>query len=189
VFSSSAILLGTHAVPPLAAGGSNTASTTVLLPANLATGSYYVLVAADVNNQVAEPLENNNVASGALVRVGADLTISALTVPTPVIAGANVTLNDTVRNQGGGAASPSTTRFYLSTNSTLNASDVLVGSRSVGALDPNQTSAGAIEITIPAGTAAGLYYVIAAADSDGLVPETTETNNTRVVLFRVNAGS
>jgi subtilase family serine protease len=42
-------------------------------------------------------------------------------------------------------------------------------------------------LTIPAGTAAGSYYLIAKADGDTLVPETNETNNTRVSLISVSS--
>jgi hypothetical protein len=41
-------------------------------------------------------------------------------------------------------------------------------------------------VTIPSGTVAGLYYIIAVADADDVVPETGETNNTRSLVIRIN---
>jgi hypothetical protein len=53
-----------------------------------------------------------------------------------------------------------------------------------GRLEPRTTA-----ITIPAGTAAGFYYVIAVADADGVVIEIQENNNARGQLIQVVAGS
>ena len=52
-----------------------------------------------------------------------DFSVSLLTVSETGAAGQDITVNDTTRNQGSGAGSPSTTSFYLSPNSTLDASD------------------------------------------------------------------
>jgi hypothetical protein len=41
-------------------------------------------------------------------------------------------------------------------------------------------------LTIPGGTPAGSYYIIAVADDGGAVPETNEANNTRAVLIRLS---
>jgi subtilase family serine protease len=89
-----------------------------------------------------------------------------------------VTVGDTTKNVGGGGAAASTTRFYLSANTVLDAGDTTLGSRAVGALGPGETSVGSTAVTIPAGTAAGTYYLITQVDADGTVGETQETNNT-----------
>ncbi len=185
IFSASATLLGTRPVPPLAPAASDTASTAVILPSNLAPGTYYVLASADVPGQVVETNETNNASFGAAVRIGPDLMESALTAPTSAARGSSVTANDTVSNQGGGSAPPSTTRFYLSTNLTLDSGDLLIGSRTVAAIGPGQSSSGSSLLTIPAGLAPGSYWIIAAADADGAVAESNETNNTRAALIQV----
>jgi subtilase family serine protease len=41
-------------------------------------------------------------------------------------------------------------------------------------------SSASTQLVIPPGTAAGVYYLIALADSDGAIAESTETNNVRV---------
>ena len=187
VFSSSATLLGTHPVPALAAGASSTASTTLTLPATLATGTYYVIAVADTNNAVTEASETNNAAFGALVRVGPDLTVSALSATSSIAAGSSATANTTVLNQGGGAAGTSTTRFYLSTNGSFDTSDILIGTRTVGALGPAQSESGAATITIPAGTPAGTYFLLVVSDADNVVAETVETNNIRSMIVLVSS--
>jgi subtilase family serine protease len=188
VFTTAVQLIGTRPVPALPTGTSNTASTTLTLPSNLATGTYFIFVAADYNNQVAETFESNNNSFGQIVRVGPDLTVTTFTAPASIASGATAQVNSVVANQGGGAASASTLRVYLSTNQTLDSADVAVGSRTVAVLNPGQSDSGAVTITIPTGTAAGSYFLIAVADDGNVVPETNETNNTRVVSVTVTAG-
>ncbi len=186
VLDASDVLLGTRAVPPLAAAGTHQATTALQVPAGTATGAYNVLVKVDANNDVVEVYETNNVVFRAL-RVGPDLTVTACVVPNPVAAGATVTASDTVKNIGGGAALQSVARFYLSTNITLDAADVLLGSRTVAGLAAGASDAGQAVLTIPSQTAAGTYYVIAVADADNAVGETVEGNNTRLIAIRTTA--
>jgi subtilase family serine protease len=178
-------LLGSRAVPGLSAAGASSQSMTVTLPSGVATGKYYLLAVADADNVVGETIETNN--SGYLtVQLGPDLVESALTGPASVAAGSSFTVTDTAKNQGGGTAAPSTTRFYLSTTTTFDASDKVLGGRSVLALGPTATHAGSATLLMPAGTVAGKYYILAIADGDGALPETSETNNVRAVAITVN---
>ncbi len=91
------------------------------VPAGTPTGAYYLLAKADAGAAVAESVETNNTRMGSLVRVGPDLTMSALTAPTAAVPGGSVTVSDTVKNIGGGGAGVSITSFYLSTNLVLDA--------------------------------------------------------------------
>ena len=177
--------LGSRNVPALAAGAINAGTTTVTIPADTALGQYFILVSADDTNAVVESAETNNVSYGT-TRVGPDLTEFALTAPASATAGTTISVTDTVKNAGGGSAGVSTTKFYLSNNFNFDASDQLIGSRTVLALAPNGTNAGTVSVTIPTGTAAGLYYIIAVADADDAVPETAETNNTKSLVIRIN---
>ena len=82
-------------------------------------------------------------------------------------------------NPGGSTVGISTTRFYLSSNSVLDASDVvLAGARSVPALAGGAASTGSTSVTMPPTVSAGAYYIIAKADADDAVVETQEGNNT-----------
>jgi len=177
--------LGSRAVPPLAPGATNSQTSTLTLPPGLAAGTYYIAVEADADNVVAETAETNNV-SYTTVRVGPDLVVSALSVagtPTP---GNSITVTDTTKNQGLGDAPASTTSYYLSTSVTFDASDLLLGSRGVGALAGNGGSQpGSATVTIPADTAPGSYFLLAVADGPSAVSETSETNNVLAVSVRV----
>ena len=78
----------------------------------------------------------------------------------------------------------------MSVNPSFDGGDVqLAGSRAVPSLAPGGLNLGTTAITIPAGTAAGFYYVIAVADADGVVIEIQENNNTRGQLIQVVPGS
>ncbi len=178
-------LLGSRNVPALQPGQTSSGSTTVTIPADTELGQYFILVSADDGNDVLESAETNNVSYGT-TRVGPDLTEFALTAPASAVAGATIQVNDTVKNTGGGAAGASTTRYYLSSNFNFDASDQEIGNRPVIAVGPNATAAGQASVSIPPGTAPGLYYVIAVSDADNAIPETSETNNTRSLSIRIN---
>ena len=114
------------------------------------------------------------------MKVGPDLTVSALTAPATVVRGVAFTITDTTRNIGGGPAGATTTSYYLSVNSTLDASDVLLSGRAVSALAGVAEETGSVSVVIPASQATGNYYIIAKADNGSVVTELLETNNTRV---------
>ncbi len=176
VLDASAVLLGSRAVPALAAGATSSGSTSVTISAGTATGNYYIIAKADANNAVAETNKANNLYYW-YIQIGPDLVISTLSAPSTGGAGLTFTITDTTRNQGGGAADPTTTRFYLSASTVLDASAAVLGSRAIPALVPGATSSGSTTVTIPAGTATGNYYIIAKADADNVVAETNKGNN------------
>ncbi len=179
------LLDGSRGVPSLAAGASSSGSAAVTLPANLAAGAFYLIARADANATVAEINEANNTFA-RMVQVGADLIVSALTVPAMGAAGEPIVISDTTKNQGAGVAAASVTRFYLSTNPLLDAGDTLLsGNRAVPSLAGGTSSTGSTSVTIPAGMAAGAYYVIAQADADGAVSETSEINNTLARFIQI----
>jgi trimeric autotransporter adhesin len=178
--------LGSRSVPALEAGTGSSGSTQVVVPAGAAPGTYYVIARADRDADVIESNEANNTAY-VVIHVGPDLQIAQATLSaTSVAAGGNVVLTDTTQNSGGAAAPASTSRAYLSINSTLDAADTALGSRPLAGLAAGAGHAGTIGITIPPGTAPGRWYIIVKADADGVVAESFETNNTRSVTITVN---
>jgi len=170
--------LDARAVGPLASSASSAAATTLTIPTAVPTGTFYLFAVADHGNAVVEPIETNNTRF-VMIRIGADLYVSALTAPTRVSSGATISVTDTTRNSGGGGAGPSTTAFFLSSNFTLDASDHrLQGARNVGPLDAGASSFGMTMVTLPA-VAPGTWYLMANADDTQQVAETQEINNVR----------
>jgi thermitase len=180
ILDASDVLLASRTVPPLAAGATSVLATTVHLPPSTAPGTYFVLAKADHDGAVTESSETNNLRPSGMIRVGPDVIVSALAAPTAAAAGVAFTVSDTTQNLGGGSADESITRFYLSANTLLDASDQVVGSRTVPSLPGGASSGAGTLVTLPAGTAAGTYYLIAQADAGNAVRETVESNNSRL---------
>lgn len=92
-----------------------------------------------------------------------------LVVDTPTIseespaAGHLFTLGATVRNQGDGASSATTLRYYLSNDPTIATGDTEVGVNSVSGLDASEERDGSITLMAP--SEPGTYYYGACADS------------------------
>jgi subtilase family serine protease len=177
-------LLGTRDVPALGPGASNTANTPLTLPVSMDAAVYYLIAKADGPGLLVESSDGNN-ARNESISVGADLVVSAMTVPINGGAGVQISVLDTTRNQGSGASAASTTRFYLSTNFALDAADPMLAARPVPALTPGASHAATTTMTIPLHTTTGTYYVLAVADADNDVAETSNTNNTRSGAIRV----
>jgi len=165
----------------------DSSSTTVTIPLGTSTGIYYILERSDADNTASEAVETNNTGVSGLIKIGPDLTVAALTAPSTSVAGASIVVTDTTTNTGGGAAEASMTSFYLSNNSTLDASDPLIGSRSVTALGRGMTDVRSTSVPLPAALSAGTYYLFAKGDGGGTVAETTETNNTRMFAIKITA--
>lgn len=182
------LLTGTRPVPALAAGATSIGTLSVTIPSTIAFGTYHLLACADDKGVVMESNETNNcVASASATVIGPDLVVSAFSVPAIGGAGLAISVTSTTKNQVGASPAPaSTTKFYLSTNSTWDTGDMLLGSRAIPFLAAGASSSGAVLLTIPAGTATGNYYVIAKADGDDLIFETNETNNAKSASIRIS---
>jgi uncharacterized repeat protein (TIGR02543 family) len=175
-FETSDVVLGSRAIPALAAGASNTGSIALPIPANTAVGSYYILARADANAVVSESNETNNTKAKAF-SIGPDLVVSAFSAPASGGAGSSITVTTTVKNQGGSGAGASTTKFYLSTNASFGTGDVLLGSRAVPSLAAGASHSATTSLVIPAGTGAGSYFLLAVSDATQVVKEAKEGNN------------
>jgi hypothetical protein len=168
------VAIGSRAVASLAPGATSTGSAVVTIPAGTVGGQYYLIAAADADGVVAETTESNNIINRGIT-IGSDLHVLTFTAPSDAGAGIAISITDTTRNQGTGSAGASTTSFYLSLDATLDAGDVLLGSRAIPALAGGASSSGSTSVTIPAGTATGNYTLFARADSGDAVSEAVET--------------
>lgn len=172
------IILDARAVPALAKKQSSTAVTSVTIPGGTALGRYFIIAVADDDAVVVETNERN-LRSRRITITRPDLSVSSLRSPASVIAGANLAIQDTTRNDDlvdGGASS---TKLYLSADRLFDGGDVLLGSRAVPALGARATSAASTTVTIPPATVPGRYFVIGVADGDANVVESDEGNNAR----------
>ncbi|MCC3157714.1 T9SS type A sorting domain-containing protein [Hymenobacter sp. 15J16-1T3B] len=188
-------LLGNVTGASLNASTSVTRTNVVTIPTTTTAGNYYLICAADINNVVAESSESNNIATAVAITVtgaAADLVVSSPTLtPTTVMAGNNVTATCFHENTGLVSAGAHTLGFYLSTDNQFSSNDVLLNSISIASMPAGSGLTRVATCTIPAATAAGNYYVLYVADSQGQITEGSETNNvvSQAVTVTVNTAA
>jgi uncharacterized delta-60 repeat protein len=179
------VLLGGRAIAGLGAGASSAGAANVTIPAATANGVYLIVARADDLKHAFESNEGNNTRA-IQIRIGPDLRVSLLTAPAYAAAGGNISISDTTANlPASSPAGASTTRLFLSTNTTLDAADVALGARAVPALASGASNAGATAVTIPAVTATGTYFILAKADGAGVLAEKNEANNVSARILSV----
>ena len=175
-------LIGSDSVPALAGSGNDPYSTSVTVPVDLAPGTYWLGAVADAAGVVTESNEANNTWNMLQVTVTAarpDLSASVTSAASSVAAGGTLSFaGNTFNTSNVASAGASLTQFFLSTDTTINGLDRLIGSDSVPALagsgnDPYSTS-----VTVPVDLAPGIYWLGAVADAAGVVTESNEANNT-----------
>ncbi len=175
------LLSHTRSVPGLGASAISTGTVTVTIPSGTTLGNYFLLACADDTDAVAESNEANNcLASSTLQITRPDLIeLSVSNPPALGLPGASFSVTDTAKNNGAVTTGKgSSTRYYLSINTTRSSDDKLMGGgRGVPTLAAGAPSTGTVNITIPSTTALGTYYLLACADDTAVVVETNEGNN------------
>jgi hypothetical protein len=95
----------------------------------------------------------------------------------PILTGSTVAVYATITNKGKEKAKASAAAFHLSTDTTLDSADVLLGTAAVRKLKPKKAKTIYPFLAVPGTVQAGSYYVIVCADSEGKVKEKKEGNN------------
>jgi subtilase family serine protease len=165
------------------------------------SGMFYLLVKADVNDENNDEDTTNNRAT-AMNALGAakeikiilsaspDLIISSWQVPSTAVSGQPVKIVWTVKNDGIAATTASSwvDKIFLSTDYILDASDILLGSKTrVGnlAIAANYIDSGSYFIPL---SAVGNFIVIIETDNTNRIYEhNAENNNTAASVLTVNA--
>ena len=178
----SPVPIGQRSMPTLAPGASSNRTVTVTVPTTLASGTYSLEACADQTGTVFESNETNNCRTAATnVQITRLTDLAAVTVSDPppsASAGSSFSVTDSTRNLAAVAAPASTTRYRLSRDTTISASDpLLTGSRAVPALTNTGPNTGTVTVTVPTSVAAATYYLAACADDPNAIEELDETNN------------
>ncbi|MFN6947046.1 MAG: CARDB domain-containing protein, partial [Cytophagaceae bacterium] len=178
-YESEDISLGSFNTSGLSANSLSTFTRIVSIPVNTTPGTYYIIVRADINNVIWETNKNNNinVIEITVLPPAPDLIINNLTVQAHVDVGATMPYSCTVRNQGHVDASSSNVAFYLSSNSSYEEDDLLLGISEGGALNKTSNSGRSGTFTIPESVIPGDYFLLAFADYNNQVEEGNEDNN------------
>jgi subtilase family serine protease len=177
------VFLGTRQLTQLLANASEGGGASLTIPSGTPAGSYRILACADYpTSLVKETNETNNCLASAgqmLIGAGPDLRVASMQEPpASAVSGAALTLQDMATNQGGAAAGATTTRLYLSLDTTLSGTDLLLGGHAVNALGAGDSQSFSGSYTVPSG-ATGTYFLLACADRLNQVAESNETNNCR----------
>jgi hypothetical protein len=119
------------------------------------------------------------VATETINVTGADLLATAFSlVPASARWNDTITINYTLKNQGQQNAGPFTVDVRISTDSTIDTSDLLLAQIPVAGLAAGGTVSGTLlPVTLTGGSATGLLYVGLIVNSGNTVPETNYANN------------
>jgi MYXO-CTERM domain-containing protein len=184
---SGAVILRTDTINGLA--GSTTTSKytrSFNLPNVVSFGRGYFWIEVDSGKAISESNENNNLAYNEIyINARADLTVHALSVTsTTVPQGSQVTLKYRLYNKGLARTGQAlAVKAYLSTNSTIQTGDTflknlanlaVINAKTLSPLSPNLITA---QVTIPANTPPGKYYVGLFVDANLSWTESNENNN------------
>jgi hypothetical protein len=113
-------------------------------------------------------------------RKKADLTVTTISAPARVTAGAKITIRATVRNGGTATAAGSVLAFKLSKDPKVGADIALAPTKAAPKIKPRKSWTVSIAATVPAKVTPGRYYVLGCADATKKVREKSEGNNCRV---------
>ena len=174
MITSSDTSVGTDSVSWLDASESEDDSISLTAPSS--AGTYYYGACVDAVSSESDT--TNNCSAAVTVTVGAapapDLVVATPTVSDSApTAGARITLNATVRNQGNGRADSTTLRYYRSTDSTITTGDRELDTDYVSRLDPSRSGDESVSLTAP--TNPGTYYYGTCVDA--VTGESDTTNN------------
>ena len=179
------LLIGIRGLSALGIGESSSVSSSFAIPAGTPGGDYHVGAIADHLGIVPELSEENNVFSSLglvtivvppmpdLAMTGFSFTPSVITVG----AGGTLSITETVENQGVLNSGTFRIGLYLSTNSAITASDLLIGTRTVTNLAPGQSSTSTTDMPIENSIPGGSWFVGALADDLDAIAETSAGNN------------
>ena len=177
--------VGMDAVGGLAAGATSAESISLTAPSS--AGTYYY--GACVDTVTDESDTTNNCSGSVSVTVVVqetqpDLTVTlSITPPSGGIfhVGSSFRFGATVRNDGDGASTATTLRYYQSKDAPIRTPDTEIGTDAVGALAAPGVSAESISLTAP--STAGTYYYNACVDA--VAGESNTTNNCSFVSIAV----
>lgn len=189
------VLLGFRTIASLAPKATSTGGGTLTLPLTTPSGTYWIGAVVDDQDAVQESNEadNTRAATGTISVTAAPLPdlvgASIAFQPLVVVAGNAIVVTESVANTGSAAANGVVVGVYLSSDATITAADVLLGFRSLAALDIGETSAATATFSVPANTLAGLYRVGVLVDDVQAHVEPDESNNALVapVVLQVDA--
>lgn len=151
-------------------------------------GAAFFGLELDPDDLLPELDEANNTAVSPFVVRNRDLELIALNLaPNQTVAGANLTVSYSVRNNGlGNVAAGAQLRFIDSIDATLDGGDLTLDTIALPAISAGATVNGTQVVQVPAGAQSGVRYVFGFVDPANLVPEFDELNNLRLAPLSID---
>ncbi len=107
-----------------------------------------------------------------------DLEVTSLSAPQTGYAGVAFPQTASIRNRGGRDSTGVTTRFFLSTDATLNQmTDTIIGTSAAITVDAQGTAQAIINLPLPTTLTQSSYFLFAVVDPDNLIVEQSNANN------------
>ncbi len=106
-----------------------------------------------------------------------DLKISAISAPSSTSPGKTIAVSSSILNQGKATSVAFSMSYYLSTKTSKTSSSPLLRVQNVGSLPAGASVAITTSLAIPPATSPGTFYVVGLADSNAVVMESSELNN------------
>ncbi len=198
-------------IPSLPASSSASSNFNLSLNGSVSSGTYYFIVCADYNNQIAESNENNNCKTATLtIDISTtpttptpptnpttpatppptvtipDLAVTISTnIPSVINAGSSFTISGAVSNLGSGIAPATTVRAVLSTDQVISGSDLTMFSNDMASLGAGASSSFSNDISIPFTVPTSMYLLIC-VDPSNFINESNENNNCKIYLLNIN---
>ncbi len=171
---------------------SNNETATAAIPADTPSGTYYILFVADADDELSETNENNNVEYIQIqVTCGGndDIFLTNVSVsPTNAACGTEVTMSCT-QNYSGNQLDTNLPTFdldyYLSTNTILDNSDILLADDGSGLGSDDPSNDENATVLIPSNISSGTYYILFVADAEDELSETNENNNIEYIQIQI----
>ena len=153
------------------------------IPTSMTPGTYYVGLIVDSANNVDETDENNNIvatqSNGRLTIINCkpELSPSNINGPNIVIRGEDVQLNYQVMNSGDVDTNSISVEFFISSDTVITTTDILIGSTIINSLTRGQSLSLSIDLTIPSNLGNGCWYWGIVIDPNDSIDEENELNN------------
>ncbi|MDX2361377.1 MAG: CARDB domain-containing protein [Crocinitomicaceae bacterium] len=170
----------------------NDENESLTIPLGTSSGIYYILFAADNDDELAESNENNNLEC-IQITIGAtpseDIFLTNVSISQTSLSPGDLFTVYATQNYSGNQLDANLPSFdldyYLSIDCNLDNNDILLGGdvSGIGSDDPFQDENE--NLIIPMGTSFGTYYILFVADNDDELVESNENNNVECVQITV----
>lgn len=180
-------------------GGEKTFRTNLKIPENQSlTGTKYVFVKTNVNNDITEGNTDNNLSAGIARQFkynssgnsttegqvkGMNLAISGISAPVTVTLGQQFEVTYTIRNNGDKAIDKDVTHeVFVSDSKSFDASSATACTvnstpKSVSGMQPGTSLAATLQVTVPSSIKGGTKYIHIVLNRNNLLNEVVKTDN------------